>query len=171
MNPMPKERKILLAVFFTLIGIAAIVTAGNIFVPELRRLDRQIEDNKNKIDELAHSVYSRESLDNQIETLSALVRNKQARFYKKDETTPFRFADMIKRLLQKNSLQVNNFQMASIRNEAMPEFSIKGKTADFVRFIESIYRQEKSVRIPYLRINAEKDGSCLVNMRISYEEY
>lgn len=165
-----KERKILLIIFFSLFFIAALVIISNIYGPENKNLDRQIEENSLKIEELSQKVYSEESLDDQITILSAFINAKKERFYVEGEITPFLFADMIKEMIRKEGLSVSNFKMSSSEKEPVSEFIVNGNTAAFIDFLEKIYKLENSIRIPFLRLMAEKDGDCTISFRIAYEE-
>lgn len=171
MSNTAKERKILLIIFFSLFAIAAIILASNIYLPELKNLDRQIEANSLEIEELSGRVYNEKSLDEQAAILSAFINARKERFYREGEITPVLFADKIKEMIRKEGLSVNNFKMSSSEKDPISEFSIKGETASFIVFLEKLYKLENSVRIPYLRLAAGKDGNCSVTFRIGYEEY
>ncbi len=170
MSNTARERKILLVIFFSLFVIAAIILVSNIYLPEIRKLDRQIEANRIKIEELSGSVYYEKSLDEQIAILSAFINAKKERFYNEGEITTVLFADMVKEMIRKEGLYVSNFKMSSSEKDPISEFSIKGESASFIVFLEKLYKLENSVRVPYLRLAAEKDGNCTVTFRIGYEE-
>lgn len=169
MSDTQKERKILIVIFFIILFFSVIVFISSVYGPEFKQLDNSIKKNNVLLKELKEKVYTTDSLDNEIEKLTAILNTKKELFFKKGEIDPLSFTELIKKNLDKVSLDVSNYKLYSGKDETLVEFNIKGESKRFITFLKNIYNLKNSIRFTSLRFSAGEEGICSVTFRIGYE--
>lgn len=165
---MNKERKILLLILYFTILIS--LSALNLFVLNERRSDVltniELLEKQYVKSGVRTGDFPREDLDE----LRELISKESARFFSIEESDPYELGLKIISMLETRNLEIGEYRTIEIDDSYLLEFSIKGSSYGFFRFIQTLYSEDKNYKIPQLALKNEKEGISST-FRIGYAFY
>lgn len=98
------------------------------------------------------------------------MENEKKKFFRGDETDPYKFGIDIKESLEKEHLNIRSYRTIESEEEYLLEFSISGSSYDFFNFLKKLYDRDLNYSFPYFAVKNEKNG-INVTFRIGYIIY
>ncbi len=165
---MNKDRKILLIILY--FSILLSLSFLNIFILNEKRtevltnielLEKQYVKRGNRSDN---------SPLGDLEKLRDLISTESSRYFSIEDSDPYELGLKIISMLESQHLEIGEYRTLEIDDSYLLEFSIKGSSYGFFRFLEILYHEDNNYKIPQLALKNEKEGISST-FRIGYAFY
>lgn len=165
---MIKERKILLIILYFSFLIS--LSAMNLFLLNERRSEvltniELLEKQYGKLG-IRTGDYPRGDLDK----LKGFINDESSRYFRKEDSDPYVLGLKIISMLELQNLDIREYRTLEINDSYLLEFSVKGSSYGYFRFLQNLYSDDKNYKIPQFSLKNEKEGISST-FRIGYAFY
>ncbi len=123
-----------------------------------------------QVPKLAAKLGDAGALEKQRQGLQAQVDQVRGRLYAAGEMDIFRFAILIRDMLQADGLRISRYQSVDVPGQNAYEFAVSGSALDLARFLQQVYQSKKHWPVSHIAISAKSgDGTVDATFRIGYE--
>lgn len=122
-----------------------------------------------QIQNYARKIPSKRLLTQQRDALAEQIAQEERHFYRRSETDPYRFGDMVRGMLSAANLTINRYQTIEIGDRIYHEFSVSGDTKAFFTFLDAVSAFDRHLAVPSVKIVSSDDRAVAVVFRITYE--
>lgn len=165
---MNKERKILLVILYFSILIS--LSALNVFILNERRSDVLTNIKLLEKQYVKLGIPTCNFPQGDLEKLRELLSKESSRYFRVEESDPYELGLKIISMLELQNLEIREYRTLEIENSYLLEFSVKGSSYGFFRFLQTLYSEDKNYKIAQFALKNEKEGISST-FRIGYAFY
>lgn len=165
---MNRDRKILLIILYFSIIISLSVL--NLFILSERKAD--VYSNIKILEKqfVKLGIRTGDIPEGDLEKLKELISEESSRYFIKEESDPYELGLKIISMLEFEYLEIKEYRTLEVEDSYVLEFSVKGSSYRFFRFLQTLYSEDKNYRIPQFSLKNEKEGISST-FRIGYAFY